>query len=219
MSRWALSALRLALAAGFVLTAVPSNAQNLVPDPHFSSGTSAWIVPAGITFVRVPGPGADGAPGFATLMNNGFANAFASTCIPVQPGIVVYSFGGKIRFQSSTPEGAFFVLNFFPDAGCGPFSTFLPVSTPVAGDTPGAWTPWLGFATAPPGAASALLVFFRQNSLSTSSAAVDVDDVFFGRAGTVEPTIAIPSLSLVGVLALGVALALCGVLAVRSAGR
>jgi IPTL-CTERM motif len=225
MSRWVPSASRLALAVGFVLAAGRSNSQNLVLDPHFSSGTSAWTVPLGtgitVTLVRDPGPGADGAPGFATLTGNesGPINFSARTCVPVQPG-VVYSFGGDVRFQSSQVSAAFFGLSFFSDAGCGnSLQQFAGFSNPAFGDTPGPWTPCLGSATAPPGAASAALVVILQGASTRERPAADIDDVFVGRAGTVGPANPIPSLSQAGLLALGVALALSGALAVRSRGR
>jgi len=228
MSRWALSASRLALAASFLLTGVHSNAQNLVLDPHFSSSISAWTVTPspGITviFLRDPGPGVDGAPGFATLSGPSLGPIFysASTCVPVQPG-VVYSFGGNVRFRSSQPSSGDFTLDFFSDATCGTeIPEQLAGSSQALGDTPGRWTLCQGFATALPGAASAKLLFIFGTSLFTVRPAADFDDVFVGRAGTVGPALTavpVPFVSRAGVLALGLALALSGALAVRLGGR
>jgi hypothetical protein len=200
--------------------------QNLVPDPHFASGISAWSLrlSPGITssLAHDPGPGADGFPGFATLTgaSGGFVSYFARSCVPVQPG-VVYSFGGAVRFRSSQQSQAFFRLSFYPDAACG--TTILGPPTPPSsstgpGQTAGAWTLCAGSgATAPVGAASAALELALASVSLNENPAADFDDVYVGRAGTVEPPAAVPSLSQAGVLALGVALALAGALAARSA--
>ena len=52
---------------------------------------------------------------------------------------------------------------------------------------------------------------------TSEHASADFDDVYVGRAGTVEPPFPIPFLSRDGILALGAALALVGALAVRPA--
>lgn len=219
-------AARLSLAAGLVLAAGAARGQNLVPDPHFVSGVSAWTlrVSSGISasLVHASGPGADGTSGFATLTGTSFnpVALFARTCIPVQPG-VVYSFGGAVRFGSSQQSQAFFTLNFYPDASCG--TTILsppppPSSTAVSGVTPGAWTPSRGSgATAPPGAASAALEINLAGIAPNGQPAVNFDDVYAGKAGSVEPPIPVPHLSWAGLLALGAALALGGALTLRTA--
>jgi hypothetical protein len=220
------SAARLVLVAGSLAAAGAARGQNLVPDPHFASGISAWSLrlSGGVsaTLVRDPGPGADGAPGFAALAGSSFnpVNLFARTCVPVQPG-VVYSFGGAVRFRTTQQSQAFFTLNFYPDAACGTAIISPPPppsSAAASGATPGAWTPCAGTgATAPAGAASAALEFTLSGVSPGGTPSADFDDVYVGRAGTVEPPAAVPSLSRAGVLALGVALALAGALAARSA--
>jgi len=221
-----LSASRLALAAGLLCAAGAARGQNLISDPHFASGVSAWSLrlSGGITasLAHDPGPGADGAPGFAALTggSGGFVSYFARTCVPVQPG-VVYSFGGAVRFRSSQPSQAFFRLSFYPDATCGT-TTLGPPLPPTnltgPGATAGVWTLCAGSgATAPPGAASAALEFTLAGISLNENPSADFDDAYVGRAGTVEPPAPVPSLSRAGVLALGLALALAGALAARPA--
>lgn len=217
---------RLALAAGLVLVAGPAHAQNLISDPHFASGISAWslVLTGGITatLVRDPSPGADMAPGFAALSGGSFGPVLysARTCVPVQPG-VVYSFGGSVRFRSTQNSSAVFWLAYFTDGACGtafPPPPSPPSSTTADGLTPGGWTLCQGTgATAPAGAASAALQFTLFGNSPSEHAAVEFDDVFVGKAGTVEPPIPVPFLSRAGVLALGIAFALSGALAIRSA--
>ncbi|MBK9062683.1 MAG: hypothetical protein IPL89_05735 [Acidobacteria bacterium] len=214
------------LVASLLLTAGAARGQNLVSDPHFASGISAWSLrlSPGITatLVRDPGPGADGSPGFAALAGATFnpVTLFARTCVPVQPG-VVYSFGGAVRFRTAQQSQAFFTLNFYPDAACG--TTILsppppPSSAAASGGTPGAWASCAGTgAAAPPGAASAALELNLSGVSTGGTPSVDFDDVYAGRAGTVEPPAAVPSLSHAGVLALGLALSLAGALAARPA--
>ena len=226
MARGLAFASRLAFTAVLLLAAGTARGQNLVSDPHFASGISAWSLrlSGGITasLVRDPGPGADGFPGFAALAGASFnpVNLFARTCVPVQPG-VVYSFGGAVRFRTTQQSQAFFTLNFYPDAACGTgvLSPPPPPSSAVAsGATTGAWTPCAGTgAVAPAGAASAALEFTLSGVSPGGTPSADFDDVYVGRAGTVEPPAAVPSLSHAGVLALGLALALAGALATRPA--
>jgi hypothetical protein len=226
LSSRSLSPPRLALAAGLLCAAFTARGQNLVPDPHFASGVSAWSLrlSPGIaaTLVRDPGPGADGAPGFAALAGASFnpVSLFARTCVPVQPG-VVYSFGGAVRFRTTQQSQAFFTLNFYPDAACGT-TVFSPPPPPTSaaasGASAGPWTSCAGTgATAPPGAASAALELSLTGVSPGGTPSVDFDDVYLGRAGTVEPPAPVPSLSREGVLALGLALALAGALAARPA--
>ena len=226
MSPRPFSASRLVLVAGALWAAGAARGQNLVPDPHFASGISAWSLrlSPGITatLARDPGPGADGAPGFAALAGSSFnpVNLFARTCVPVQPG-VVYSFGGAVRFRAIQQSQAFFTLNFYPDAACG--TAILsppppPSSAATSGATTGVWTPCAGTgAAAPAGAASAALEFTLSGVSPGGTPSADFDDVYVGRAGTVEPPAPVPSLSRAGVLALGLALALAGALAARPA--
>ncbi|MCM3877457.1 MAG: hypothetical protein NEA02_13710 [Thermoanaerobaculia bacterium] len=224
MSRRPSSISRLTFVAGFVLAAVPAQAQNLISDPHFASGISAWSpqVTPGITttLFRDPGLGIDGAPGFAVLTGGSFGpiSYSARTCVPVQAG-VVYSFGGAVRFRSSQGSSAVFWLSFFSDGACGtPVSPPPPAaaSTGASGLVPDWWTQCRGIgATAPPGAASAALDFVLFGISTSQSPIADFDDVYVGRAGTVEPPFPVPLLSRAGILALGVALALAGALAIR----
>ena len=132
-----------------------------------------------------------------------------------------YSFGGAVRFRTSQQSQASFTLNFYPDTSCGT-AILSPPSPPssaaASGATPGAWTPCAGSgAAAPAGAASAALELNLSGVSPGGTPSVNFDDVYVGRAGTVEPPAAVPSLSRAGVLALGLALALAGALATRSA--
>jgi hypothetical protein len=138
----------------------------------------------------------------------------------VQPG-VVYSFGGNVRFRASQNSSAIFWLRFFSDGACLTGITPPLNSTLVDSRTLGVWMPSAGTGgLAPAGAASATLEFvlFGIGTNGTSErAAADFDDVYVGRAGTVEPPVPVPFLSRAGLLAFAIALALFGAFAARSA--
>src|SRR5512140_1082681 len=124
MSNRPSSLLGLALAGAFVLAPGPAGAQNLVSDPHFAAGLGTWsFFSSGVpppTLLQNLGPGADTAPGFATLTAGTFSPILygARTSVPVQPGIV-YSFGGTVRFREAQNSSSVFWLAFFSDGACG----------------------------------------------------------------------------------------------------
>jgi hypothetical protein len=207
---------KLLAAALFGLSGLDSAAaQNLIPDPTFSSGVSGWTVRAPDTTTRVDwneGAGADGASGFARL--GGFPGpgaAFATICLPVEAG-TSYSWGGFLRrpMLSST----LFTLSFFAGPSCGdPF--LLQVFGPpvVSNANPDTWYLRAGQdIVAPPLAVS---VAFEVELLTVAgpSFSVDFDNVYFGPQGTGPPTeaVSVPTLSGSAFLVLAAALAAAGV--------
>ncbi len=215
---------RLFLILGFLVAACPSRGQNLVADPGFATGLGPWLsLSTGVppaTLVRDPGAGVDGAAGFATLTAGSFGpiTYVARACVPAQPG-VTYSFGGDVRFRALQNSSAVFWLRFYSDSACTtaiPSPPLPPTSTGADGSSTG-WTLCRGTgALAPPGAASTSLDFVLFGISASERASADLDSVYVGRAGTVEPPFPVPSLARPGVLALGAALALAGILGVRS---
>jgi len=199
---------------GFGLAA----AQNLIPDPTFSSGVSGWTVRAPDFTTRVDwneGAGADGAPGFARL--GGFLGpgaAFATVCLPVEAG-TIYSWGGFLRRPMlSTTE---FSLSFFAGPSCGdPFLLQVFGPAVVSNANPNIWYLRSGQdIVAPPLAVS---VAFEVELLTTAatpgnSFQVDFDNVYFGRQGTGPPTetVAVPTLSSSAFLLFAAALAAAAV--------
>jgi hypothetical protein len=192
---------RLCAAALFGLWALDfAAAQNLIPDPTFSSGVSAWGVrdAASSTLNWNSGAGADGAPGFARLAPFlGLVTSFATICLPVEAG-VTYSWGGYLRIQSRDAT-TYFSLTFYPDSSCGGFGLLHITSPPLTGSGANLGTWYLRQGpdvVAPPTAAS---VLFEATSISALNAPItlDFDNVFFGRQGTGPPTqlISVPTLS------------------------
>src|ERR1700737_1226041 len=195
-------------------------AQNLFPDPTFSSGVSGWT-----TSPNLPsrldwngGSGADGSPGFARLTGlvggpGGFA---AKICLPVHGG-ATYSWGGYLHFSQVTPGEAYFNILFFADSACGgPADSPLAQSQVVFGGmaNPQTWYLSPGPDFVAPAAASSV-EFIAQLLIGIPSPpqiSVDFDNVYFGPQGTQPPAIAVvPTLSVSALVLLAVALAVAGI--------
>lgn len=197
-------------------------AQNLIPDPTFSSGISAWSVrdPTGTTQLQwIDAPGADGAPGYATMAPLlGIVSSFARTCIPVEAG-VTYSWGGFLRLDAAAgASSARIDVFFYSDSSCeSVFSLSASTSPPISTlDAPGWYLRQGPDVTAPAEAASAA---FEVVLISPSNVAgrVDFDNVYFGRQGLGPPSaiVPVPVVSPLALAALAVSLAGVGILALR----
>ena len=177
-------------------------AQNLIPDPTFSSGVSGWAVRASDFTTRVDwnsGPGADGAPGFASMVGfRGPGAAFATICLPVEAG-TSYSWGGFLR--QPMPSSTEFDLVFYAGSSCDG-QLLLQVFSPAVGSNadPSTWYLRSGEdVVAPPLAVSVGFEVELNTGAATpgNSFRVDFDNVFFGRQGTGPPmeTVSVPTLS------------------------
>jgi hypothetical protein len=189
-------------------------AQNLIPDPTFSFGLSAWRV----MFVTDrlewnTGAGADGAPGFARLHPiDSLYTSIATVCLPVEAG-TTYSWGGFFRIDDRLATTRA-VVRFLPDAACETLGDLSEAQAPPLNGSSanlGTWYLRQGpDVVAPPGAQS---VDFEVISTATPSVVnLDFDNVYFGRQGTGPPmeTVTVPTLSSTAILLLAVSLAVLG---------
>jgi len=191
-------------------------AQNLIPDPTFSSGVSAWTVPNPISD-RLEwnlGAGADGAPGFARLHPLlGLTTSFATICLPVEAG-TTYSWGGFLRIHDRLASTRL-EIRFLPEPSCGGLGSLLDAQAPpLVGPSANLETWYLRQGpdiVAPPGAMS---VDFEVISTSVANPPItlDFDNMYFGRQGTGPPTelVAVPTLSSSALLLLAAALTAAG---------
>ena len=209
--------MRLRLAAGFVLgLAAPAVAQNLVPDPAFTQGLGIWsniYVLGTYTMTWVPSPSVRPGSGSARLNFDGPAgNGAWSLCIPVSAGRS-YDWGFSILYPDATRTiGLNEAYSVFDGPGCTGNSLqgfVLPIS-------PMQLNAWITRApstfTAPPGSQSFFMSFVALG-VPGAKATAYVDDIYLAQSGTVppiDPPAPAPSLSTLGVLALGAALALSG---------
>lgn len=189
--------------------------QNLIPDPTFSSGLSTWRprgAPLTTALAWNPVPGADGAPGFATLTGVGPGAFFAGVCLPASGG-AVYSWGGFLRLQAPFDFTAQFTVLFFANASCEGPSGLLRVDGPTldaSSGSPDAWHLRAGPDVVAPTLTES--VAFEVNGTSPNTLrSVDFDNVYFGPQGTAPPTAAagVPTLSALasGIFALLLAVA------------
>lgn len=195
----------------------PLVAQNLIPDPMFSTGISAWRTgPLGpVSLERIPSPGSDGAAGFAklTAINGGPGSFEASVCVPVQAG-VTYSWGGFLRFVAPPEASVSLRVIFREEDGCS--GLVLPpegVVTPaLVGSNADVWQFEPGAdVIAPTGALSATFEV-SMGCGPCGPFSVDFDNVYFGPRGTGPPLAAsVPTLGDAGLLLLGICLAVVGV--------
>ena len=194
-----------------------AGAQNLIPDPTFSSSVSAWAVrdPAVPTSTALnwnPGSGADGAPGFARLTGFGPGNFFARVCVPVNAG-ATYSWGGFLRLGAPLDYTAQFTLNFYANSSCEG-TVLLLVDGPTvdaSSGIPDAWHLRAGQDVVAPALAESVALEVRGASTS-GLRRVDFDNVYFGAQGTGPPTVAVavPTVSEVAFWVFAVFLALAG---------
>lgn len=203
------------VAVGFALlvAAPPAAAQNLLPDPAFTSGVGGWTAvgasPATIQWLGFAGP--DGSLGIARLQFSGPGSGFAHACVPVVGGRT-YSWGGSFFPRSASAQ---IILDFFPNGSCLGVVVVGETFGPPA-FTSGVWQFEPGpDVTAPPSAGS---VLFRITATTGASetGVIDVDNVYFGPQGTPPPGVKdVPALSQSLVLVLSLALAIGGLLLLR----
>ena len=205
------------IAFALFLEAQSAGAQNLIPDPTFSSGLSAWAVwdPSGTMSTTLswnPGAGTDGVPGFARLAGFGPGFFVARVCVPASAG-TTYSWGGFLRLSAPLDYTAQFTLEFYANSSCEGPSSLLSISGPTldaASGSPDAWLLRAGQDVEAPALAQS--VAFEVNGASPNSLrTVDFDNVYFGPQGTVAPTALVPvptiSAAALGILALLLAVA------------
>jgi hypothetical protein len=198
----------------YLFNAAPGAAQNLIPDPTFSSGLSAWtVVYVTDRLEWNTGAGADGAPGFARLHPVlSLYTSIARICLPVEAG-TTYSWGGFFRQDRDATSRA--MIRFLPDATCETLGDLSEAQTPPLNNsnaTPGTWYLRQGpDVVAPPGAQS---VDFEVISIASPAVVnLDFDNMYFGRQGTGPPTqpVSVPTLSGSALLILAAVLACAGV--------
>ena len=197
-------------------------AQNLIPDPTFSVGVSAWtirgILPARVDLI--PAAGADGTLGFARLvaLSGGPGSFFGRTCLPAQAG-KIYSWGGFLRTDPSS--SAKIVLYFYEDSSCSSPTQLLSTETAplFGGDSdPGTWYARFGQDVAAPAKATSAAFEVDLISPFNRLVSVDFDNVYFGPQGTRAPVgVSVPTLSVPALLLLAAALGAAGLW--RLAGR
>ena len=214
----ALRRLRLFLVLAAAVSPKSVAAQNLIPDPTFSIGVSAWktrgALPARLDWIGTAG--GDGAVGFArlTALTGGPGAFFANVCVPVQSG-KTYSWGGFLHFAAQQNAGAFFTVDFFADSACAGPNSLLHANGPsLAGGSanPNTWYLTASPDIVAPGTAASVLLEVQLSSLAVSSTAVDFDNVYFGTQGTGPPVAAsVPMVSISALLLLATALAAVGV--------
>jgi len=193
----------------------PAAAQNLIPDPTFSVGVSAWTtrgnLPARVDLI--PAAGADGALGFArmTALSAGPAQFFLRTCLPAQAG-KTYSWGGFLR--ADTSSSAKFVLFFYEDSSCSSPNVLLSTQTePLFGadSDPRSWYARFGPDVAAPAKATSAAFEVQLIAPFDRFDSVDFDNVYFGPQGTRAPVgVSVPTLSLPALLLLVVILGVAG---------
>jgi hypothetical protein len=188
-----------------LVSSQPAAAQNLIPDPTFSSGVSAWTLRGALaSFTRlewIAQPGADGAVGFARLsaLTGGPGGFISGVCVPATPA-TVYSWGGSLHFAAPQQSEAGFFLYFFSDSACANPTVLLSANSRfVDGSTadPATWYPVSGQdVTAPATTASAAFEAVL-SVIQTTPSSVDFDNVYFGPQGTRAPVIVptVPALS------------------------
>lgn len=192
-------------------------AQNLIPDPTFSSGVSAWTLrnPLTDSLDWNLGAGADGAPGFARLHPQfGVVYSIATICLPVEEA-TTYSWGGFLRVHDRNAS-ARLTVRFLADSSCGSFSDLLAVQAPPLNGSSanlGTWYLRQGpDVVAPPGATSVDYEVISNSPLNPPLT-LDFDNMYFGRLGTGPPTeaVSVPALSGSAFLILAAVLAGAGV--------
>jgi hypothetical protein len=201
----------------------PAVAQNLIPDPTFSSGVESWTtreVSSSPILVWNSGAGADGAPGFAQLSGVGPGATFARTCVPVEAG-TTYSWGGFLQAVPPLDTDAFMYLVFYASSSCTDPQSFLLVQTPplhASTADPNTWYLRAGPDVVAP--TQAVSVAFEVVLLSNTFArrSVNFDNVYLGRQGTGPPSVAVavPGLSGANLLVFAVLLAISAAWHLRS---
>jgi hypothetical protein len=198
-----------------ILSLRPADAQNLLPDPTLSLGTSAWRT-GGALPERVDwnaGPGADGIPGFGQLTGLlGGPGTFAtSVCVRVEAG-TTYSWGGFLRFVEQSDAGAQFTVIFYSDAACADSiaQEFSPGAFASSG-TLNTWQRTSGPDVVAPKGARSVAFEVALGYVSNRELTVHFDNVYFGPQGTGPPLAAsVPTLEGAPLALLALALAATG---------
>lgn len=213
------------LAAAFLIilalaVATGARAQNLIPDPAFTLGVSAWMPNAVIgdftmsfapNFSKRPGSGS------ALLSATGSTSGSFAVCLPVSEG-ASYDWGYSIFFPDAARVPGFFdFVQIYAGPGCS--------GANLGGRTltilPGSVNTWVGQTNRlvmPPGSNS-ISLGFGALGVGRAEPLAYLDDVFFGLAGTVPPIdvpVAVPSLSRSSAAALGLILAVAALRSLRS---
>ncbi len=193
-------------------------AQNLIPDPRFDTGVSAWqLVATAPAAALVWDKTRDlyGSPsgGSAQLYESALDPGLSATiCLPVTAGRI-YSSGVSFLFPAGQPSREIYPrFEFFAGAGCTGAVVGASGGPVVFSDgvNPETWVPVADpDVTAPAGAASVNFVMQYSSVVGLGPAAVNFDNVYFGPQGTAPPApvASIPALSRAAVLGLMAALA------------
>ena len=196
------------VALGFAGTA---RGQNLIPDPAFKVGVTAWTprFAGDAMFSFVPGISKRPGSGSALLEGGGKAGGGFAVCLPVLEARP-YDWGYSCLFpDAARSTGISELVQIYAGPGCsgailgGRALLIYPGGTNFWLETPARFT-------TPPGSTSVLLGF---DVVGNVQALAYFDDVFFAPAGTVppiDPPSAIPALSTLSLIALAGALALAG---------
>jgi hypothetical protein len=207
-----------------VAAAVPVAAANMIVNPNIAGSLSPWtglgVFDAGNSNT------ADGSGSFLASLTNasGTNNSIGAGTHQCVAGITAgtsYSFGGFASLEPSSPGtqgGAVINTQWFSDNACGTFITQTGTFGPTTQDTPlHTYVPITHVQVAPAGAHSVLVVAsVLNNQAGPSTFTARFDDFFFDVATSVQaPLVQVPALDMPGVLALGAALALAALWALR----
>lgn len=192
-------------------------AQNLIPDPSFASGVSAWSATAPGTLQFEPSESRHLGTGSLSFSISATGTSFLSTCVPVSAG-TTYAWGHSLNFPSGpATNGIYWGLTFFDGAGCTGTNLGGNLQPPVTGNPRDQWIDYPNpNVVAPPGSVSASYTFVY---LLASNHITLIDDVYVGPAGTIPPFLdvqAIPLLSPLSLAALAVILLAAGLNGLRS---
>jgi hypothetical protein len=204
-------------------------AQNLLPNAHFTTGIAPWSFVGGVGQADFdPAYDADGFGGSLRLRSDfGDLEARAGVCVPVSAG-TVYSWGGSALLEARYPAetAANFALEFYADDACTQ-ETGVAVSSSGLFHLPNhpetdELDRWYALAgpeiAAPPSAHSARFTALLGTTLDVFPHATNFDDVYLGRQGTVPGRLLpdIDTLSITGMLALTAGLGAAALWLLRS---
>jgi hypothetical protein len=214
--RKAIAALSLAL----LLRAAGGEAQNMVPDPAFVAGVSAWTpeaVGGNLSMVFAPNVSKRPGSGSALLSFTGQVFGGYSICLPVSP-TNAYVYGYSYYFPDAS-RVAGFNETFTRFSGPGCTGTNLGgLVLPIYPLQIGSWLS-LGTQVSFPPECRSVKIGFATLSAPGTQPLMYLDDVYFGLEGTIppiDPPPDIPMLSVFGAAALAVALAFTGLRALRA---
>ena len=168
--------------AAFVLTlgAAAVRAQNLVANPHFSTGSVSPWNGFGLVFDSTRDATGDGVgSGPSTIGYNQGSYGVYQPCIGGISAGEQFSFGGKILYPAaSSGSSAGYRVQWFSGPNCDTFLSDAGTTRPDAGTSPiGSWMALSETATAPPGAQSLLFVGDIFNAQAPPFK-VNYDDIF-----------------------------------------